>query len=332
MKSTKALCDVCGKNEFKYRCPGCGKKTCCLECSKQHKKDDACDGLRKPMQFIPIKEFNDDIITDDYYYLHHLAQVVDNTQRNGNPSGNNSVKINQQHKRSEQQNLPKCLSSLIHQAKLRKTTIRLMPKGMTRQLKNKTKYMYRKGIIDWTIEYRFPHIIPVIEFCRQESELNTIRDSLDRALNNHEDNIPRQTLLNKYRSVGVDGLVVLLEKIQEEGHTGEYYMLPIDHTWREIFAGNTFIEYPTVLIIFASDLTKYKLAPFSLVELDPWTPPVVKKNKPKEDSILSNDCTETKQKQNIDCETIDIDMDIDIQENNKDEKPQIENSSIQNKQ
>lgn len=57
-----------------------------------------------------------------------------------------------------------------------------------------------------------------------------------------------KTLLNKYRSVDVDGLVVLTEKL-DEGHKNEYYMLPMQLTWREALAGLTLIEYGMNLMI-----------------------------------------------------------------------------------
>lgn len=263
------LCEVCKKNPFKYRCPACNMKTCSLACVNGHKKQNNCDGLRKPMKYVPLKEFNDDIITDDYYYLYHLAQVVDNNNRVVNTFG--SAREYSEENKPQKVKLPKYLTIISNQAKQRKMNIKFMPKGMTRQKENHTRYIYKKGFIEWTIEWIFPSVVPLLKEKSLECELTTIRDSLHQLLHGHK-NATTKTLLNKYRSVDVDGLVVLTEKL-DEGHKNEYYMLPMQLTWREALAGLTLIEFPTIYIVLASELHQYKLIQYQVTELEPWRPP-----------------------------------------------------------
>lgn len=35
-------CEICEEHPAKYKCPGCGKRTCSLPCVKAHKNDDGC--------------------------------------------------------------------------------------------------------------------------------------------------------------------------------------------------------------------------------------------------------------------------------------------------
>ncbi|CAI4225140.1 unnamed protein product [Auanema sp. JU1783] len=43
-----ALCKVCKTDPHKYKCPKCNIRTCSLACSKKHKEEKECDGVRGP--------------------------------------------------------------------------------------------------------------------------------------------------------------------------------------------------------------------------------------------------------------------------------------------
>jgi hypothetical protein len=52
-------CEICGLVEAKYKCPGCFCQTCSLQCSKQHKLDTTCTGVRSKTHFIDRKKYNE---------------------------------------------------------------------------------------------------------------------------------------------------------------------------------------------------------------------------------------------------------------------------------
>ncbi|KHN83451.1 Box C/D snoRNA protein 1 [Toxocara canis] len=58
-KRAVRLCDVCQEQPFKYRCPRCSFRTCCLACSKLHKEQQNCNGQRSPDSFGTIKRLAD---------------------------------------------------------------------------------------------------------------------------------------------------------------------------------------------------------------------------------------------------------------------------------
>ncbi len=42
------LCGACGERAAKYRCPGCGARTCSVACVRAHKEATGCLGERPP--------------------------------------------------------------------------------------------------------------------------------------------------------------------------------------------------------------------------------------------------------------------------------------------
>ena len=57
--STSALCEICKEVAFRYKCPRCLKKTCCLACVKLHKTRDDCSGLRDKTAYVAMKQFSE---------------------------------------------------------------------------------------------------------------------------------------------------------------------------------------------------------------------------------------------------------------------------------
>src|SRR4051812_16488298 len=63
----KVLCQICNKETFKYKCPKCLVKTCSVQCVKNHKIKNNCDG--KKGKFSISKTINEDDIKRDMSYL-----------------------------------------------------------------------------------------------------------------------------------------------------------------------------------------------------------------------------------------------------------------------
>ena len=75
------MCEVCGSNLAKYKCPKCLMQTCCLACVKLHKRKYGCDGKRDPGKFISIQEFKDRDLHRDYHFLEGVRQVAESSKR-----------------------------------------------------------------------------------------------------------------------------------------------------------------------------------------------------------------------------------------------------------
>jgi hypothetical protein len=61
-------CEECKSNPSKYKCPGCSIQSCSLPCVKAHKLRTGCTGKRNQTQFVPISQFNDDILLSGTYF------------------------------------------------------------------------------------------------------------------------------------------------------------------------------------------------------------------------------------------------------------------------
>ncbi|KAF9141189.1 hypothetical protein BGX30_005295 [Mortierella sp. GBA39] len=74
-------CEVCGTVAAKYKCPGCFCQTCSLVCSKQHKLDTTCSGVRSRTHFVERKQYTEQDMMSDYNFLEEVGRTVDNAAR-----------------------------------------------------------------------------------------------------------------------------------------------------------------------------------------------------------------------------------------------------------
>ena len=70
------LCFVCQKNNFKYVCPACKRRTCCVECSKKHKEMTGCTGKKTRSEFIGLSDMNDNTMMEDYKFLMSQQELI----------------------------------------------------------------------------------------------------------------------------------------------------------------------------------------------------------------------------------------------------------------
>lgn len=68
---------MCGGVQAKYSCPKCEVKTCSLKCSRIHKAELACDGLRDKTKYLPMHQFDDVVCESDYRLLQSITDRLD---------------------------------------------------------------------------------------------------------------------------------------------------------------------------------------------------------------------------------------------------------------
>ena len=81
MPETEKLCSVCRKNPFKYQCPRCSKRTCCLECCQAHKEQFQCSGKRDRTAFLTLSRMDDDTLVSDYHFLEDAVGTLESSNR-----------------------------------------------------------------------------------------------------------------------------------------------------------------------------------------------------------------------------------------------------------
>lgn len=157
------LCEVCHINKFKYKCPGCLKKTCSLDCSKKHKKDDSCTGQSyNPLQYVSSgtlksaddeKHENNHLVQRDYNFLTNIKRQLEIQKLDGKTknkrtlhNGNNNNNVNSGVKRARVEE--EC-SRVIR----RGVNCLLLPRGMQRSISNKSRWDKSLDLFVWTIDW-----------------------------------------------------------------------------------------------------------------------------------------------------------------------------------
>lgn len=75
------LCCVCSKEKSSYKCPGCSRVYCSVDCCKQHKDNFDCDGKRNKIPYVSLGGFDQKQFLDDYFFLEEVDQKIDKARR-----------------------------------------------------------------------------------------------------------------------------------------------------------------------------------------------------------------------------------------------------------
>jgi hypothetical protein len=77
----QAVCMVCNKNPKSYKCPACGILSCSLRCCIDHKARTGCTGRRNRVDYVPMSEYKEKNLINDYHFLEDVLQTKTNGQR-----------------------------------------------------------------------------------------------------------------------------------------------------------------------------------------------------------------------------------------------------------
>jgi hypothetical protein len=160
-----------------------------MQCVKDHKELYGCTGISKPLKFIPLKEFTDSNLRKDMNFLMDIIRV----------SGQ-SYKLVTKLSRADNR---KRFNFLVSECRNRGIEIKIMPKAMTRHLRNTSLYDKNEKIIVWHLEWRIRVKDSEIE-CETSGNIEDwcIKDLLSRALESFKKipafvlNFPGQNLEN----------------------------------------------------------------------------------------------------------------------------------------
>lgn len=160
------LCEVCNENPFKYKCPGCFKRTCSLACSKNHKLDDNCTGKSyDPHKYVSNEEIknaddekheNNALIQRDFNFLTSLKREVE--LHKGDAFSKNRKTLQVYHKNSNNSynnmnNKRQKVDSECQRVIRRGVNCLLLPRGMSRSSSNRSKWDKPLDLFVWSIEW-----------------------------------------------------------------------------------------------------------------------------------------------------------------------------------
>lgn len=68
------VCEMCGVDEGRYKCPRCSMFTCSLSCCNQHKKTNHCSGKRDKTAFVDLQDYSETHLRSDFHFLEDVLQ------------------------------------------------------------------------------------------------------------------------------------------------------------------------------------------------------------------------------------------------------------------
>ncbi|EOX96760.1 HIT-type Zinc finger family protein, putative isoform 3, partial [Theobroma cacao] len=132
--STKGVCEECKNKASKYKCPGCYLRTCSLPCINAHKHRTGCNGRRNNTRFVPLSQFDDNLLLSDYNLLEETKRVAESARRTRSKLCSNYF---------PHFKLPFVLRTLRAAAASRRTKLLFLPAGMSKRETNQTRFHQR---------------------------------------------------------------------------------------------------------------------------------------------------------------------------------------------
>ncbi|KAI3448935.1 hypothetical protein Pfo_005600 [Paulownia fortunei] len=234
-KRQPILCEECKINPSKYKCPGCSLRSCSLPCVNSHKQRTACTGKRPLTNFVPISQFDDNLLLSDFNMLEDVKRIADSAQRM-------RVKLcGYSHFR-----LPFPLKSLRSAASSRRIKLLFLSNGMSKREKNRTYYNNRKKFISWTVEWKFhsTDVVLVDHGVHENTPLSSV-------IENHLKPGPWNHLLRQFCDQNLDSLKFFIRKYPK-GPRSPFRQLNIKAPIREQLANIVILEYPVIHVYLPS--------------------------------------------------------------------------------
>uniref|UniRef100_A0A673GT29 Box C/D snoRNA protein 1-like n=1 Tax=Sinocyclocheilus rhinocerous TaxID=307959 RepID=A0A673GT29_9TELE len=209
---------------------------CSLACVKQHKMVSGCCGVRDKTAFIPLAEFNEINLLNDYRILEDTARLTQQSNRD-RVLLRTSPRVKP---------LSFCLFKgmwMIRKARAVKVTLRFLPKVFSKHRENPRFY--------WHLKIHFP----------QSDALCPDNRQLDQILNDYihpseSDPVKRQKLKVYVRSPQED-IRVFLKSEQTQPNSLRYLELDLKTTLQENLMQKTIVEYPEVFVVLQQHSQQY---------------------------------------------------------------------------
>ncbi|KAE9591964.1 hypothetical protein Lal_00038348 [Lupinus albus] len=252
-----SLCEECKSNPSKYKCPGCSIQSCSLPCVKSHKARTGCAGVRNKTQFVPLSQFDDNLLLSDYNLLEETKRVAESSRRMRTKLG-----------MYKYFKLPYYLKSLQRAASSRRTKLLFLPNGMSKREKNRSQYDNRKKFISWTIEWRF-HSTDIVLHDHGVNENTNFHSILEKHLKpgpwNHK--------LRQFCEEQLDNLKLFIRKYPK-GPKSPFKELDMKAPIRQQLANVNILEFPVVFVFLPSHRIDFEV----IKDANPMTPRSMQKD------------------------------------------------------
>lgn len=222
----------------RYRCPGCERKTCCLDCVNKHKAQFACNGKRSRTCYRSVKDFEDQALISDLRFLEEVNRVKEANWRN----------LRRVALVFRPQEIPPHKRKLRYEARQRGIRLHFLPKGMSRNKSNSSSFDFRRNEIlwdmDWTLEWGMPH--QRIQR-KRVPESETVSNALKAALASAKE------------TIDISQLCVLMKRTGCTWNEPVYFDFDLDASLKSQLEGLELIEYPVLFVSKSENRSRYTL-------------------------------------------------------------------------
>ncbi|ESN89838.1 hypothetical protein HELRODRAFT_194795 [Helobdella robusta] len=230
-------CEVCDERISRYRCPRCGVLTCSMACCKLHKNGKNCSGIREKTAYVSMNDFTDLTLLNDYRFLEDAERKIDTASKENKLKGNLRYK-------------PKYFCILQSQARKRGTSLQVLPTAFTRHKCNKSYYDYKKGSIDWTVEWRFndDDIKPTTS---KVSESKILLEAFEEFISEYSSKVPSlENALERYTAALRDDKLKIFFKVERisKNQKNKLHEVDLKRSLMENLKDKTILEFPTFLV------------------------------------------------------------------------------------
>ncbi|GAA5843602.1 hypothetical protein JCM11251_007128 [Rhodosporidiobolus azoricus] len=161
--SRLGLCQTCNTTPARYKCPGCAFPSCSVACSSAHKTAANCSGVAPPVWSRPIQanEMSWGSLMRDQSYIAGVGRAVEEVgrqlvQEKTLPQGRGAAgkgRIDEEQVRLDERSDKE--EKMVREARNDGVELVLLPKGMSKRLKNGTRWDQKNNRMEWTVEVAF---------------------------------------------------------------------------------------------------------------------------------------------------------------------------------
>ncbi|CRK86526.1 CLUMA_CG000262, isoform A [Clunio marinus] len=243
IKSRLGNCEVCNVNASKYSCPRCELKTCSLNCSKLHKTELDCNGIRDRTKYIPLNQMTSLDFMNDYYFIEEASRFTKGKQHNKKVK--NDSRLN--HK----------FIKLRKQAFNRNIRLYFINSILTKRKRNRSEFKAQEQTIYWHVEIIFPNACNY-KVNQKTNENMKIEEIINKIIN---DNCQSSKELEFYKAEGTSKLKVLLkaEGLKRMDLGDRFFELNSKRTLKSNLGGRIIIEYPTIFVVLSHSVQDFAI-------------------------------------------------------------------------
>uniref|UniRef100_A0A671Q740 Dentin sialophosphoprotein-like n=1 Tax=Sinocyclocheilus anshuiensis TaxID=1608454 RepID=A0A671Q740_9TELE len=200
-----------------------------------------CCGVRDKTAFVPLAEFNEINLLNDYRILEDTARLTQQSNRD------RVLLRSRRH--------PKEGMWMIRKARAVKVTLRFLPKVFSKHRENRTIFRRAEGRFYWHLKIHFPQSDAVYsERCPDNRQLNQILN--DYIHPSESDPVKRQKLKVYVRTPRED-IRVFLKSEQTQPNSLRYLELDLKTTLQANLMQKTIVEYPEVFVVLQQHSQQY---------------------------------------------------------------------------